>query len=135
MEDRQLVKKAALLVLVILLIGVPSVAKQKPQIRFYKIDKQEQTSKILFASKRGRQSDCQNFLKKKRVYQVNQFGFANCRLYAEKNCVVDSVIKVTRSKDPTPVENLSQGFSWFPISEHKRGVKLRSWQCDLLENE
>ena len=121
--------------LAILLISLPSLAKQKPQIRFYKIDKQEQTSKILFASKRGRQSDCQNFLKRKRVYQVNQFGFANCRLYAEKHCVADSVIQVTRSKDLTPVENLSQGFSWFPISEHKRGVKLRSWQCDLPKEE
>ncbi len=138
MEAWQLVKRSAswiVVLLVYLLVNTPSLAKQKPQIRFYKANKQLQTSRIMFTAKRGRQTDCQNFLKKKRVFQVNQFGFANCRLYAKKNCVVDSQIQVTRKKDKTPVDQLSQGFSWFPISEHKRGIKLRSWQCDLPEDE
>ena len=133
MENRQLVKKTAVLVLVLLFTSTPILANQKPQIRFYKANKQLQTSRIMFAGKRGRQSDCQNFLKKKRVYQVNQFGFAQCRLYSKKNCAADSAIQVTRSKDLTPAEQLTQGFSWFPISEHKRGVKLGSWQCDLAD--
>jgi len=133
METRQLVKQTVTLALVAFLLNVSIVAAQEPQIRFYKANKQLQTSRIMFAGKRGRQSDCQNFLKKKRVYQVNQFGFAQCRLYAKKNCEAESIIQVTRKKDETLVEQLSQGFSWFPVSDHERGVKLHSWHCDLGE--
>ena len=126
METRVLVVAAGLACL--LLSGSVS-AEQRQQIRFYKVNNKEQTSRIMFTARKGKQAGCHNFLKKTRVYQANQFGFASCRLYAAKDCAEESVIEVNRTRDETPVTQLSQGFSWFPISEHKRGVKLRSWSC------
>ncbi|NND80978.1 MAG: hypothetical protein HKN50_00985 [Gammaproteobacteria bacterium] len=102
---------------------------QRRQIRFYKANRQGQTTRISFTARRARREGCQNFLKRTRVFQANQYGFAQCRLYSKRNCQAASILSVTRDKLPEPVTELSQGYSWHPVAEHKRGAKVRSWDC------
>lgn len=117
------------------IIASQAKAEQRQQIRFYKANSKGQTTRIAFTAKKGKREECQNLVTKRRIYQVNQFGFASCRLYASKNCAADSLISVKRRKDQTPVTELTQGYSWLTISEHKRGVKLRSWHCQGSASE
>jgi len=106
-----------------------SLAEQRKDVRFYKVNKQEQPTRLFFTRKKGRQAGCHNFLKKARVHRVNQFGYQHCSLYTKKDCAPDSITTAIREKDSTPITQLTQGFSWFPESEHKRGKKLKSWSC------
>ena len=132
MENRKLVVIALGLCLS---LAQAKAEESNAQIRFYKANKQLQTSRIFFAGKRGRKTGCQNLVKKKRIFQVNQFGFAYCTLYKKKNCAADSLVQVTRKKDDTPTDTLTQGYSWFLISEHPRGIKMRSWHCHTEASE
>lgn len=117
---------------IIFCLNLPVFAQsdsQRQQIRFYKINKHEQTARIRFTAKKARASGCHNFLKKTRVFKAIQFGFESCELYSKKDCPIGSEILVTREKNPEPTNLLTQGFGWLPESEHKRGAKLRSWSC------
>ena len=116
------------------LFSVQVNAEQRQHIRFYKINKIEQTTRMMFADKKGKKAGCHNSVKKTRVYRVNQLGYASCRLYSKKDCASDALIEVNRKKDETPVTELTQGYSWHPISDHARGVKLRSWDCKGMAN-
>lgn len=119
-----------LALLLSLCIVLPAHSDETRQnIRFYKINKHEQTDRIRFTSKKGRTAGCQNFLKKTRVYKAIQFGFESCQLFSKKDCPAGTEIPVNRDKDPEPTVTLTQGYGWLPQSEHKRGVKLRSWSC------
>ena len=111
------------------LFTASAAAAERQEIRFYKVNKNLQSDRIWFTKKKGRAPGCHNFLKKTRVYKAVQFGFESCTLYSKKACAAGSEIAVTRKKDPTPLTQFSQGFGWLPASEHKRGVKLRSWSC------
>jgi len=111
------------------LISSDAAAQTRQYIRFYKANKLEQTSRIMFVDRKGRKPGCHNLPTKRRVYQANQIGFAYCTLYAKNNCAADSLIEVKREKDETPVTELTQGLSWFPISEDVRGKKVKSWNC------
>jgi len=104
-------------------------ASRKQEIRFYKANRQLQTDLIWFTKKKGRLPGCHNFLKKTRVYIAKQIGFKSCVLYAKKNCMDESIVSVNRNKDETPRVELSEGYTWRPISEHKRGASVRSWSC------
>lgn len=149
MEDRILVK-INLLLAALSLIGIISYSgiasqsgianffisaanadtvKDRQHIRFYKINRHEQTDRIRFTGKKGQAAGCHNFLKKTRIFKVVQFGYESCQLYSKKDCAQGAEILVTRKKDSEPVNTLTQGFGWLPESEHKRGVKLRSWNC------
>lgn len=115
----------------LILILLTSTLHARQEIRFYEANKHLQTDRVSFTTKKARQPGCHNFLVRTRVYQANQLGYSNCSLYAEKDCTLDSIVEVNRTKDETPVASLSQGFSWFPIDENERGAILRSWQCEL----
>ena len=69
------------------------------------------------------------------MYQANQLGYESCSLYEQRDCAEDSIKQVTRTKDQTPVTELSQGFSWFPIDHNERGAILRSWKCEVTPEE
>ncbi|MBX2849762.1 MAG: hypothetical protein KTR16_15670 [Acidiferrobacterales bacterium] len=121
--------KQAFLAVVLLCFAISAQARQ--EIRFYEANKHLQTDRVSFTAKKARQAGCHNFLARTRVYQANQLGYASCSVFAEKDCVPDSVVEVNRTKDDTAVTSLSQGFSWFPIDENERGAILRSWSCEL----
>lgn len=135
MEDRILVKIWFFLLSASILIGAQAplaqaaTGQERQYIRFYKINKHEQTDRIRFTGKKGRKAGCQNFLKKTRVFKAIQFGYESCQLFSAKGCASGSEISVTRDKDEIATTTLTQGFGWLPESEHKRGVKLRSWNC------
>ena len=118
-------------VLSLILICLSTITHARQEIRFYEANRHLQTDRVSFTTKKARQPGCHNFLVRTRVYQANQLGYAQCSLYAEKDCALDSIVEVDRTKDETPVTELSQGFSWFPIDENERGAILRSWQCEL----
>ena len=128
--------RSALLLLIFAIAACGTASKTsspqgKQEIRFYEANKFLQTDRVSFNSKKGGKPGCHNFLIGTRVYQANQIGFASCSVFEKKNCAPDSIIEVNRTKDETPVTNLGQGFSWFPISENERGTVLRSWSCEL----
>lgn len=106
-----------------------STAYARQEIRFYEANKLLQTDRVMFTKKKGQQPGCHNFLIRTRVYQANQLGFESCSVYSGKDCLEDSIVEINRTKDETPVTTMSQGFSWFPIDEDKRGAILRSWKC------
>ena len=119
-----------MIVTLLCLLFVNSAAARQ-EIRFYKANKLEQTSRIWFTGDEKNKEGCHNLYKKKRVYQTNQIGFASCSLFAQKNCQPESILKFNRTKDETAVTKLSQGYSWFPVDKTNiKGVKVRSWSCE-----
>jgi hypothetical protein len=124
-----LVKNTIISLLLCLALAQNAVAKERKEIRFYKINKLEQNDRINFTLKKARNPGCHNFLKKTRVFKAVQFGYESCTLYSKKDCAEDSVIEVTRKKESTPISNLTQGYGWLTQSEDTRGAKLRSWTC------
>jgi hypothetical protein len=104
-------------------------ARDTKEIRFYKINKFEQSDRIRFTRKKARNPGCHNFLKKTRVFKAVQFGYDSCTLYSKKECAEGSAIDVTRKKESTPTTTLTQGYGWLTESDDKRGAKLRSWAC------
>lgn len=113
------------------LLNISSVrAAEQSEIRFYKINKDEITQRLRFTRKKSRQPGCHNFLKRARLHKAVQFGFKSCRVYVRKNCAEDSIMSFYRDKEPEPVTNLTQGYGWLPVGEHKRGERVRSWHCE-----
>ena len=124
-----MVKYSIISSLLCLALAQNVVAKERKEIRFYKMNNLQQSDRIRFTRKKARNPGCHNFLKKTRVFKAVQFGYESCTLYSKKDCAEDSVIAVTRKKESTPISNLSQGYGWLTESEDKRGAKLRSWTC------
>jgi len=85
---------------------------------------------LRFTRKKSRQSGCHNFLKRARLHKAVQFGFKNCRVFTQKNCAEESIMSFNRDKEPEPTTDLTQGYGWLPIGEHKRGERVRSWYCE-----
>jgi hypothetical protein len=107
-------------------------------VRFYKVNKHEQWTKLFFTEKKGRQAGCHNLIVKKRIHRFNQFGYGFCSLHTAKNCTAESVVKASRVPVRSDKEEeleeriqLKQGFSWYPLGDHERGVKLASWYCEI----
>ncbi len=40
----------------------------------------------------------------------------------------------TRKDLDKPTSELTQGYSWFTVSEHERGEKVKSWYCGDKSN-
>lgn len=107
-----------------------TLASERQEIRFYKANRQLQTDLIWFTRKKGRLPGCHNFLKKTRVYITKHIGFETCTLFTKKDCAEGSELTATRKKDDSLVTKLSEGYSWQPTSDHKRGARIRSWSCE-----
>lgn len=106
-----------------------SADSKRQEIRFYKANKQLQTDRIWFTKKKSKQAGCHNFLKAARVYKLVLLGYDYCEIYTQKDCQADSLVGATRKKGTISAKKLTEGYAWLPISEHKKGEKLRSWQC------
>lgn len=107
----------------------PDSARQT--IRFYKVNKDNITQKIVFTNRKARKPGCHNFIKKVRLHRTVQFAYKQCQVFAKKHCAADSIIAFYKKKAPEiKVTDLSQGFGWYPLSEHPRGEKVKSWRCE-----
>lgn len=115
-------------------------------VRFYKVNRQIQSNRIRFTANKAALSGCHNFLKRSRIHRAVQIGYSSCSLFADKDCATLSIVAVSRETDDLETDDLetdeapidkatsntlSEGVGWYPVSEHRRGVKLRSWSCSL----
>ena len=101
------------------------------KIRFYKVNKDLQGDRIMLTSKKSSQLGCHNFVKQVRVHRAVQTGYVACALYQDKDCPLATVVPVSHEKDPRRTYLLTEGLGWLPQSEEERGVKVKSWQCEL----
>jgi hypothetical protein len=100
-------------------------------IRFYKVNKDMQGDKIMLTKKKTSQLGCHNFIKQARVHRAVQTGFIACSIYQDKDCPLASAVPVANEKDPRRTYLLTEGLGWLPQSEEERGVKVKSWTCDI----
>ena len=141
MEARLLVKILVKLVitlclstLIIVSTSTTADAKTRQRISFYKINKDDITQALRFVRGKARKPGCHNFIRKARLHKVVQFSYQQCQVYSEKNCAADSIMQFYRDDEPEIIQSdLSEGFGWRPVGEHKRGEKAKSWNCDLAE--
>ena len=139
-------------------------AGARQTIRFYKVNRQIQADRIKFTKKKAAKPGCHNFRKKARVYKTVQIGYSWCALYQKKGCADESIISLSQedpnekiddenkptlpdseeeqensANDVSVDENLTtemtEGIAWYPVSKHKRGVKIGSWSCFLTAKE
>ena len=119
--------------LAVALVAPSAILAVEPnqKIRFYKINNKEQADKIRFTARKSRKPGCHNFVRKVRVHRVVQIGYNSCTIYSSKNCAEENAVVAIRDKEPNQQKSeLSQGYSWFPVDEHKRGARLKSWYCE-----
>jgi len=120
--------------LIIISAYTPAEAKVRQRISFYKINKDEITQALRFVRGKARKPGCHNFIRKARLHKVVQFSYQQCQVYAKKNCAAESLMQFYRSDEPEIItSDLTEGFGWQPVGEHKRGEKAKSWNCDLAE--
>jgi hypothetical protein len=103
----------------------------KQSIRFYKANRQLQADRISLTGGDASASGCQNMLRKSRVYQALQIGFAFCALYEEKNCAIGSLVPVQSEKQKHSTYILTEGVGWYPEGDDERGIKVASWNCGM----
>lgn len=140
-QQSQITMKRILNISVLISIGVctstsinaqtPEPVNSRQEIRFYKKNKDESTQKIRFTKRKARKPGCHNFIKKIRLHRTVQFAYQQCQVFTKKECVDDSVLSFYKIKEPDLlVTELSQGYGWYPVGEHPRGQKVKSWHCE-----
>lgn len=128
-----MVKKSAITSLIISSISASSL--WAADIRFYKINKHQQTDKIWVSKKKSQQSGCHNFRGKPRIFKVVQVGYDFCSLYQEKNCTENALIKASHEGIDAFASRLQEGYGWLPslnadtTSANSNGVAIHSWKC------
>jgi hypothetical protein len=126
--------KTALVLALCVFMHTPAAAKSessRQDIRFYKINKDKITQKVLFTARKARKSGCHNFIKKVRLHRTVQFAYSQCQVFTQKNCAEDSIMLFHLEKEPDLHTNaLTQGYGWYPVGDHPRGEKVKSWSCE-----
>lgn len=107
-----------------------SAASDRQDIRFYRVNKDMISERFWFTRGKAKQAGCHNTLKRTRLYRVVQFDYQVCRVFSQSDCQPDSIVSFKREKKNETVTDLSEGYSWFPISDHQRGMKIKSWFCE-----
>ena len=106
-------------------------ANDRQRISFYKINKDGITQALRFTARQARKPGCHNFLRKSRLHRVVSFGYEVCHVYSTKSCDTESIMSFYREKEPEiKTTDLAEGFGWFPVGDHKRGEKAKSWYCE-----
>lgn len=106
-----------------------SLATERQDLRLYRVNKDGIADRFWFTRGKAKQAGCHNIRKKSRLHRAVQFGYPVCRVYTQKNCAPESIVSFTRDDGPGPTTELSQGYSWFSVSEHPRGRRIKSWYC------
>ena len=129
------VASAASLVIGTTFLCASAYAKDSPEynkrqdLRLYRVNKDGLSDRFWFTRGKARKPGCHNITKKSRLHRAVSFGYPVCRIYKKKNCAADSIVSFTRDDDPTPTTDILEGFSWYAVSDHKRGDKIKSWYC------
>ena len=126
------VSKAVMTLAILMLIsGRPTLANERQSIRLYKVNKDGITQSLRFIASKARKPGCHNLIRKTRLYSTVQFGYKVCHVYAKKSCDAESIMSFHTEKEPeTHTADLTEGFSWHPVGDHKRGEKAKSWHCE-----
>lgn len=111
--------------LILCLMMVP-FALHASDIRFYKINKKEQQTRIVLYGG-AKTTGCHNFPHRPRVHRIAQVGYTHCSAYTTKDCAADSIVKVRWKSTPEKKTQMTPGARWFLPGE--RGIKLASWNC------
>lgn len=124
-------KIIAALTILISVIGQPALANDRQVIRFYKANKDGITQALRFTASKARKPGCHNLIRKTRLYSTVHFGYKVCHVYAKKGCDAESIMSFHIEKEPEAhTTDLTQGFSWYPVGDHKRGERVKSWHCE-----
>jgi len=122
---------AAITAILIATFSPPLEAKDRQRFSLYKINKDGITQTLRFTTRKGRKPGCHNLLRKARIHQAVQFRYKVCHVYAKKSCDAESIMSFHLEKEPeTTTTDLSQGYAWYPVGDHKRGEKAKSWYCE-----
>jgi len=112
-------------------LATSATAKDRHRISFYKINKDGITQGLRFTARKARKPGCHNFIRKARLHQVVQYRYKVCHVYAKKSCNAESIMSFHLEKEPeNPTTDLSEGYAWYPVGEHERGEKAKSWYCE-----
>ncbi len=115
----------------VFLFGQNALANDRQTIRLYKANKDGITQALRFTAGKARKPGCHNLRLKTRLFSAVQFGYETCHVYAKKSCNAESIMSFHTEKEPEMhTTDLSEGFSWYPVGEHKRGEKAKSWYCE-----
>ncbi len=119
----------------IVMVSAPQAqASERQRISFYKINKDGITQALRFTRGKARKPGCHNFIRKARLHKVVQFQYQQCQVFSRKNCAADSLMQFYRDDEPEILaNNLSSGFGWRPVGDHKRGEKAKSWHCTAID--
>lgn len=131
MENRLLVKILFLLLAISTsaTIGSTLHAKDRQDLRLYRVNKDGISDRFWFTRGKARKPGCHNIRKRSRLHRAVQFGYPACYVFTKKNCPADDIVSFTKEDETTPNLTLLEGYSWFSISEHKRGQRIKSWYC------
>ena len=108
---------------------IESFHHQHQDLRLYRINKDGISNRFWFTRSKAKKTGCHNLRKKSRLHRAVQFGYPVCRIYTKKHCEAGSAVTFTREDLDVPTSALTQGYSWFAVSEHARGEKVKSWYC------
>lgn len=128
METRILVT-IVLVSLLLTTISNESRADETRDLRLYKVNKDGIASRFWFTRGKAKNKGCQNLTKKARLHSAVQFGYPSCQIYTQKNCATNSLLSFTHKDVAEPTTELTQGYRWYAVTEHPRGIRVKSWRC------
>lgn len=112
-----------------------NAADERQDLRLYRVNKDNIATRFWFTRGKARKAGCHNIRKKSRLHRAVQFGYPVCRIYTKKNCAAESIVSFTRDDLEGSSTELTQGYSWFSVSEHARGERIKSWYCGNAQNK
>ncbi len=116
-----------------LMASLPSISSERQDLRLYRVNKDGLSDRFWFTRGAARKPGCHNLRKKSRLHSAVQFGYEVCRIYTAKNCAPDSLLTFTSKEQSTPSSELSQGYRWYTVSDHKKGERVKSWSCEARQ--
>ncbi len=138
METRFLVSRSAFLALILVLsIGATKLghASSTQDLRLYKVNKDGISSRFWFTRGKAKLPGCHNLKKKTRLHSAVQFGYSACRIFTQKNCKAEAQLNFTRKDLDGPSGDLEQGYRWYVVADHPRGVRAKSWWCGEADSQ
>lgn len=99
-------------------------------IRFYKLNSKGQQNRLVIRQSRLKKPGCHNFTTSPKIYRLTQIGYEYCIVFAKKNCSPGTEISGSWKGDELDTK-FSQGGEWLFTHHDEKGVKAKSWSCQL----
>ena len=99
-------------------------------IRFYKLNSKGQQNRLIIRESRLKKTGCHNFATKPKVYRLTQIGFQHCWIYTKKNCEEGTAITGLWKGEKQDTQ-FSQGGEWLFTHHDEKGVRAKSWRCEI----